>query len=81
MYELAQAPPVLKFHLPGYFGKQGIITSYPDIQAGFEFCAPLPHENSSAVHQLACKTLYSKPLGMAVSSIPGAADSFFVCHD
>jgi hypothetical protein len=76
----AQAAAILKFHDAGNFGKQSIITADAHIQTRFDLGSPLPHEDSAAVDQLSGKPFYAKPLRLAVSAIPGASHSLFVCH-
>jgi hypothetical protein len=80
MHKLAKAAPILKLYRSRNLGKQRVIAANPNIQARLELGSPLPHDDGSAIHQLSGKTLYSKPLGLAISSIPGAPYSLFVCH-
>jgi hypothetical protein len=78
--EFAQPASILKDNNARYFGKEGIIASDTDIQPRFKLGSALPHKDSSAVNQLSGKTFYTKPFGLAVSSVPGASNSLFVCH-
>ncbi len=80
MHEFAQATSILKLHGARDLGKERIILADSHIQAGFELGAPLPNDDCSAVYQLAGEALDAQPLGLAISSVTGAPDSFFVCH-
>lgn len=77
---LSETTSVLKFYDSRYLGKQRIVASNPYIQAGFILCPPLPNYNSSTAHKLTGKALYPKPLGLAVSAVPGTSYSLFMCH-
>jgi len=78
--EFPQPSPILKFHNTRYFGKQCIVGSNAYVQAWFELGTALPHDDGPAVHYLAGEAFHSKPLGLAISPIPGASYTFFVCH-
>ena len=80
MDEFAKAGSILEFHDSRYFGKQRVILANPHVQARFELSPALPNNDSAAIYQLSGKAFDSKSLGLAVSSIPGASDSFFVRH-
>jgi hypothetical protein len=80
VYEFAQSASILKHDNSGYFGKQRIIASDSDIESRFDLCSPLSNNDGSAIDELSGKTFYSKSLGLAISSVPGASDSLFVCH-
>lgn len=80
MYEFSQPTSILEFHNSRYFSKQRIVTPDSHIFARFISGSTLPYEYRSTIHVLTRKTFYSKSLGLAISSIPGASHSFFVCH-
>ena len=80
MHEFAQAASVLKFYNSRYFGKERIVAADAHVQTRLELGSPLPDDNCPPIDQLACKTLYPKSLGLAISAIPGASHSLFVCH-
>ena len=78
--KFAQTATVLKLHGSRYLGKQRIVTADPYVQPRLELGTPLPDDNGPATDKLSGKTLYAEPLGLAVSSVPGASHSLFVCH-
>jgi hypothetical protein len=78
--KFSQTPSVLKCHNSRYFGKQRIVAAYPHVMSGFKLGTPLPDDDGTPADELSGKTLHAKPLGLAVSSIPGASHSLFVCH-
>jgi hypothetical protein len=80
VHKLAEATSVLKFYGSGNLGKKRVILAYTDIKARLELGATLPHDDGPAIHQFSGKALDSKSLRLAVSSVSGAPDSFFVCH-
>jgi hypothetical protein len=80
VYESAPATFILKLNHTRLHGKQRIVAAKPNIQSGFNLGSPLPNEDRSAAYELSRKTLYPKPFGLAVSSIPGASNSLFMCH-
>jgi hypothetical protein len=80
VHEFAQTASILKRHHSGHFGEQRIIAADSHIESRLELGSPLPDYDSSAINELSGKTLYSQSLRLAVSSIPGASHSLFVCH-
>jgi hypothetical protein len=80
MDKFPETAAILELNDARYLGKKGIVASDPHIPPGFVSCSPLPDNNSPARHQLPGETLDAKPLGLAVSSIAGTPNSFFVCH-
>jgi hypothetical protein len=80
MDEFTQTATILEFNSSRDLGKQRVVLTDSHIQARFEPGAPLPYDDGSAIYQLSGKPLYAKSLGLAVPSVTGAPDSFFVCH-
>jgi len=81
MHEFSEAASILKFHDSRDLGKQRIVATDAHIQPGFKLGSALPHKDCSTVYELSGKTLHSKSLGLAVSSVSGASHSLFVCHN
>lgn len=80
MHKFAQAAPILEFDNARDLGKQRIISANSHIQARFKLGAPLSDDNGAAIYRLSGKSLDPESLGLAVSSVSGASNSFFVCH-
>ncbi len=80
MHEFSQATSILKIDNSRYLGKQCIVTANTHIFARLKLGSPLSHNNGSAMNQLPGKTLHSKPLSIAISSVPGTSDTLFMCH-
>ena len=80
MHEFAQATSILKFYDSRRLGKQRIVTADSNIDSRLISCPALPDNDRTAGYKLSGKSLYSKPLGLAVSAVSGASNSLFVCH-
>jgi hypothetical protein len=62
-------------------GEQRIVPAHTDVRAGEEFRAALPDDDRSGLDGLAAKQFHASVLGVAISSVPRGALSFFMCHD
>jgi hypothetical protein len=80
MHKFAMTSSVLELNDARNFGKEGIVASDPYIKSRFVSCPPLPHDNRTPGYELAGETLHPQSLGLAVSTVPGASYSLFVCH-
>jgi len=51
------------------FRKERVVFADANVQAGLEFGSPLPDKDRTAGYQLSAKTLYAKPLRVAITAI------------
>jgi hypothetical protein len=65
---------------PAYFGKEGIISAFTNIEARVYSSASLSDNYIAGLNDLAAVHFYTKALGLAVSSVPCASNSFFMSH-
>ena len=70
----------LEFHLTVDLGEQGIIAAQAYVDAGANPGAALPHQNGAAAYYLSAVPLDAETLGVAVSTVVGAASGFLVGH-
>jgi hypothetical protein len=61
-------------------GVNSVVLAKPYVISRMEQGAELPHDNSAGRYLFTTVPLNAPPLGIAVSSIPGASLSFFMCH-
>src|SRR4030067_633190 len=61
-------------------GEQGVVPPHADVSPRVHGRAPLAEDDRSGVHGLPAVRLDAEPLALAVPSVPGTADSLFVCH-
>jgi hypothetical protein len=62
-------------------GEDRIILSNADIQPRPESASPLPNKNGATSHDIPIESLHTKTLCVAVTTVPRASLSFFMCHD
>jgi hypothetical protein len=67
-------------HNPVDFGKQGVVGTFPYVSSGKNPRSPLPDKNASGIDLLAAEAFNAKHFRLAVSSVPAASYSLFVCH-
>jgi hypothetical protein len=68
----------LERNATGYFGKQSIVATNPDIYAGMKVCTSLANQDTACSHYLAIMAFNAKALGCAVTAVPRAAYPFFM---
>jgi hypothetical protein len=71
---------ILKLDNSRLHGEQRIVAANSHILARLNLSSSLAHNNGAATHKLPAKTLHSESFGLAISSVPGASDSLFMCH-
>jgi hypothetical protein len=67
-------------HDPGDPGVERVVAPFADVQARMELCAALADEDAPGGHDLSAETLDSQTLGVAVTTVSGTADTFFMSH-
>lgn len=74
------AGPVVDFidNTPVNQSKEGVIPATAHIPAGMKTCTPLTDENTAGAYNLVAVPFDSQPFGVAIPSISGAADTFFM---
>jgi hypothetical protein len=80
VHEFAHTTSILKCHYSGYLCEQRVVTADSHIHSGLELGSSLADDDSAAIDELSGETLYAQPFGLAISSVPGASYSFFMCH-
>jgi hypothetical protein len=71
----------LKGHYPVDLGEQGVISPDTHVVAGVKFRSSLSYQYAPRSHLLSRKTLYAKTLRITIAPIPGASNTFLVCHE
>ena len=61
-------------------GKERIIASLAHVHSGMDLGPALTNDDRAGEDLLACVTLHAQVLRIAVPSIPGTADTFFMSH-
>src|SRR5690606_35616734 len=72
---------LLEGHGPLNFCKERIISADADVFARAELRAALSDEDAPCQHPFAAVPFHAQTLGIAIATIAGTADAFFVCHD
>ncbi len=71
---------VLELHKTVYHRKQRVVFTQSNVKTRLQDCSSLPNDNRSASDILPAEPLDTKPLGVAVPSVPGTSTCFFMSH-
>src|SRR3954463_3343304 len=72
---------VLESYPAGGGGEDRVVLAEPCVEAGPEAAPALPHDDGAAGDDVAVVRLDAEPLRIGIAAVPGAALSFFMCHD
>jgi hypothetical protein len=70
----------IEFYLAIDLGINRVITANPHVLAWMDSCPTLSYDDASGCHYLAVISLDPKHLGIAIPTVFGASDSFFMGH-
>lgn len=76
----AEATPVSVSDFSVGQSEKGVVTAYADVVSRFVRSSPLPDKDGPRSDLFSTKPFDAQSLGVAVSSVPGASLSFFMCH-
>jgi len=79
--EVTSAASVLELHHSVNCSEQCVVFAPANVVSGLNRSTALSDKYRTTRHKLAIESLYAKPLRLAVTPIPGTAESLFVCHN
>jgi hypothetical protein len=80
--DVAAVPPtpLLILHHARDLGEKTAIPALVNVRARPMLVPALTDQDAPARHQLAGESFHASPLALAVTPVPGAPNTFFVCH-